>query len=74
MDALQIFREVAHVVGYLQAELAGRGEDQCLWQSSAYLAHDGPWLLGYSLQYGDAESSRLARARLGQGYHIITVT
>ena len=74
MDALQIFREVAHVVGYLQTEFAGRGEDQCLWQPSAYLTHDGAWLLGYSLQYGDAECSSLARTRLGQGYHIVTVT
>ena len=63
MDALHILREVAKVVGYLQAELA-RGTE-----------HEGLRLVARGvnlLQERYAEGRRLARARLCEGNHIVS--
>ena len=74
VDAVQVFGKVAHVVGNLQAQLTRRRQHESQWNAAAYLAQLRTWFLCNALQYGNAERRRLARARLGQCYHVVLVS
>ncbi len=74
MDAVQVFGKVAHVVGYLQTQLTRRSQHECQGNAAAYLAQLRARFLCNALQYGNAECRRLARARLGQCYHVVLVS
>ena len=64
MDALHILREVAQVVGYLQAEFTCRTEHQCLGGIAAGVD---------ALEYGNAEGGGLAGSGLCQCNHVVAV-
>ena len=71
MDAVQVFGKVAHVVGYLQAQLTCGCQNEGMGQTPANLAQLRTRRVGYPLQHGDAESRRLARTRLGQRNDVV---
>ena len=64
MDVVHILGEVAQVVGYLQAQFAGRRKDKSLRLTLVQVN---------ALQQRQAERRRLSRSRLGQRYHITTL-
>ena len=61
VDAVHVLRKVTQIVGYLQAQLSGRTEHQRLGGAARQVD---------ALQQRDAECRRLARTRLGKGYHV----
>ena len=65
MDVVHIFREVAQVVGNLQAQLSSRRQDECLRLLSCHIN---------TLQYGNTKCRRLTCTRLGQCNHVVLIS